>query len=144
MTAWTLVFHILGLVFWIGALLIVTNLMAQHVEEPSRDGQQVLGRVELRLLKSMANPGAVLTVITGVILILTNPAYYLHAGWLHAKLVLVAILLWLHWVTSSRTRGLVEGRVGLTRKDCMALHGAIALVFLGILIFVLPGEVFWR
>ncbi len=144
MTAWTLVFHILGLVFWIGGLLIVTNLLAQHTQEASPEARQALGRLEMKLLRGMANPGALLTVITGLMLIFLNRSYYLRAGWLHAKLALVAVLLGLHWVVFSRTKSFVVGRIELQRRDCMTLHGAIALIFLGILILVLPGQLFWK
>ncbi len=144
MMAWTLVVHILGLVFWIGALLIVTNLLAQHAQETSPEVRQAFGRLEMRLFRGMANPGALLTVITGITLILTNRSYYLRAGWLHAKLVLVAVLIGLHWVVFSRTRAFVAGRIRLQRRECITLHGAIVLIFLGILILVLPGQLFWK
>ena len=144
MTAWTLVFHILGFVFWIGGLLVETSLLAQHTQEASPDTRQALGRLELRLLRGMATPGALLAVVTGIVLIFTNPSYYLRAGWLHAKLVLVVILIGLHWVVLSRTKSFAAGRIGLERRDCMLLHGAISLIFLGILVFVLPGQLFFK
>jgi uncharacterized membrane protein len=82
----------------------------------------------------------VLSVITGIILILTNRSYYLHANWLRAKLILVLVLIGLHWVTVSRTKSYLAGRIELQRRDCMTLHGAISLIFLGILVLVLPGQ----
>ncbi len=144
MTAWTLVVHILALVFWIGGLLIATTLLAQHTQETSPEVRQALGRLETKILRAMANPGALLSVLTGVLLISTNPSYYLRAGWLHAKLVLVVVLIGLHWVVYSRTKAFVAGRIELQRRDCLTLHGAIALIFLGILILVLPGQLFWK
>ncbi len=137
---WTLVFHIVGLVFWLGGLLIETTLLAQHTQETSPEIRNVLARLELRLLGSMANPGAVLSIITGIILIFTNPSYYLHARWLQAKLVLVVVLIGLHWVALSRTKSYLAGRIQLQRRDCMTLHGAISLIFLGILVLVLPAQ----
>lgn len=141
MTAWTLVFHILGLLFWIGGLLIATQMLAQHAREISPEARQALGRMEKKLLRSMANPGALLTIITGMILIFTNPSYYLHAGWLHAKLALVAVLVGLHWVVLSRSKSFLAGESEVQRRDWLTLHGAIALIFIGILICVLPGQV---
>jgi putative membrane protein len=144
MTAWTLVFHILGLVFWIGGLLIETNVLARHTQETSAEVRQALGRLEMRLLRAMADPGAALTLVTGIILIWTNPSYFLHAAWLHAKLALVVVLIGLHAVVRSRTKAFVAGRIELQRRDCMVLHGAISLIFLGILVAVLPGQVFLK
>jgi putative membrane protein len=144
MTAWTLVFHIFGLVFWVGALLIVTSVLARHTEERSLEVREAFARTEKRLLNGMAMPGALLTVFSGVFLILLNPPYYLRAGWLHAKLVLVMILIGIHWVVFSRTKSFGAGRTSLDRRACMTMHAAITLIFLGILICVLPGQVFLK
>lgn len=137
MTAWTLVFHLLGLVFWLGTLLIVTHLLAAHTDETSPEARSAFGRLEMKLLKSLAHPGAALMVITGIILIFTNRAYYLHAKWLHAKLFLVAVLVGLDLVVYLRAKAFQTGEIQLRRGECMALHGAIALVFTGILVLVL-------
>lgn len=144
MVAWTLVFHILGLVFWVGGLLIETTALGQHTQETSVEARRALGRLEMRLLHAMANPGAVISVMTGIILIWTNPSYFLHAGWLHAKLVLVLALIALHGVVLSRTKSFIAGRIELQRRDCIFLHGAISLIFLGILVCVLPGQTLLR
>lgn len=144
MVAWTLVFHILGFVFWIGGLLIATNMLGRHAQASSPEVRAAFGDMEMTLLKGMANPGALLAVITGVVLILTNRSYYLRAGWLHGKLVLVAVLLILHGVVFSRAKQFIAGRVEVQRREWMTLHGAIALIFLGILVCVLPVQALLR
>jgi putative membrane protein len=144
MTAWTLVFHILGLVLWIGGLLIVTNLQARQAEETSSEARAALGRMAMRLLNGMVNPGALLTVVSGVILIATNSSYYLRAAWLHSKLALVVVLIGLHGVVWSRSKRLVAGQSEFRRRDWMTLHGVIALIFVGILILVLPVQALWK
>jgi len=135
--AWTLVFHILGIVFWLGSLLVVTHLLAYDAESESAEVHKTLGLLERKLFNGIAHPGAIITVISGVILIFTNAQYYLHAAWLHAKLFLVVILIVLDAITFIRARAFHAGRTKLQRKECMALHGGIALVFIGILIMVL-------
>jgi protoporphyrinogen IX oxidase len=143
-TAWTLVFHMIGLVFWIGGLLIVTITLARHAQEPSLDARLAFGKLEKKLMNVMATPGVFITVISGVILIATNPSYYLHAGWLHAKLALVVVLIGLHWVVHTRTKSFAAGRIELQRRECITLHISIALLFVGILILVLPGQVYMK
>lgn len=135
--AWTLVFHILGIVFWLGSLLVVTHLLAYDAESESAEVHEILGRLEGKLFKGIAHPGAIITIVSGAILISTNPHYYLHAVWLHIKLFLVVILIVLDVITYIRARAFQAGRITLRRKECMALHGGIALVFIGILIMVL-------
>jgi putative membrane protein len=136
MVAWVLVFHLTGLVFWLGSLLVVTHVLAVHSEEPSMEARAVLGRLEMKLLKSLAHPGAALMVITGIILIAEKP-HYLREHWLHVKLLLVALLIVLDLRVYFRTTASLAGRAELRRRECMALHGAISLVLFGILILVL-------
>jgi putative membrane protein len=135
--AWTLVFHILGIVFWLGSLLVVTHLLAYDAESDSPEVHEILNRLEGKLFRGIAHPGAIITIISGIILISTNAQYYLHATWLHVKLLFVIILIVLDVITYIRAKAFHEGRVKLQRKECMALHGGIALMFIGILIMVL-------
>jgi len=136
MLAWVLVFHLIGLVFWLGSLLVVTHVLAVHSEEPSTEARAALGRLEMKLFRGLAHPGAALMVITGAILIGKNP-HYLLEHWLHAKLLLVAVLIALDLRAYFRTTAQLAGRAVLQRRECMALHGAISLVLFGILILVL-------
>jgi putative membrane protein len=136
MIAWTLVFHLTGLVFWLGTLLVVTHILAIHSEEPSPEARATLGRLEMKLLQGLAHPGAALMVISGIILIGENP-HYLREHWLHAKLALVALLVILDLRVYFLTAASLAGRVVLRRRECMTLHGVISLVFFAILILVL-------
>jgi uncharacterized membrane protein len=136
MVAWILVFHLIGLVFWLGSLLVVTHILAIHSEEPSTEARTTLGRLEMKLLTGLAHPGAALMVITGIILIGEKP-HYLREHWLYAKLLLVAVLFVLDLRVYFRTTAFLAGRAELRRRECMALHGAISLVFFAILILVL-------
>jgi putative membrane protein len=136
MVAWTLVFHITGLVFWLGSLLAVTHILSVHTEETSPEARAALGRLESKLLKGLAHPGAALMVITGFILVAHDPNY-LREHWFHAKLLLVVVMVVLDLRIAFRATAFREGRIELTRRECMALHGAISLVFFVILILVL-------
>ncbi len=80
MVAWTLVFHIIGLVFWLGSLLVVTQILAIHTEETSPETRATLGRLESKLLKGLAHPGAAIMVITGFILVSHDPNYLRDTG----------------------------------------------------------------
>src|ERR1039458_9477414 len=92
MVAWTLVFHVIGLVFWLGGLLVETHTLAIHTEEDSPETRAALGRLESKLLRGLAHPGAAIMVITGFILVGHDPNL-LQQHWLHAKLLLVVILI---------------------------------------------------
>ena len=136
MVAWTLVFHIIGLVFWLGSLLVVTQILAIHTEEASADTRAALSRLETKLLKSLAHPGAAIMVISGVVLAVHQPGLFREL-WLQVKLVLVAVLVALDLRLTFRTRSFQQDKVELSRRECMVLHGAISFVFLVILVMVL-------
>ncbi len=135
-SAWALVFHVVGFVFWIAGLLIVTQVLATHTQERIPEARQVLARLEMKLLKGMAHPGAALTIIAGIVVVAIQPDY-LHQPWLHAKLFLVAILTGLHLIIYVRAKAFQAGRIELQRRECKALHGVISLLFLGIVILVM-------
>ena len=135
MVAWTLVFHIIGLVFWVGSLLVVTHVLAVHAEEASPEARVILGRLESKLLQGLAHPGAAIMVTTGFILVAHDPAY-LRQHWLHAKLLLVLVLMLLDLRLAFRAKAFQQGKINLTRRECMGLHGAIALTFFAIVILV--------
>jgi putative membrane protein len=136
MIAWILVFHLTGLVFWLGSLLVTTHVLAIHSEEPTMEAREALGRLEMKLLKGLAHPGAALMVVSGAIMLGENP-HNLREHWLQAKLLLVALLFILDLRVYFRTAAFLAGKAELGRRECMALHGAISLVFLAILILVL-------
>jgi len=142
MIPWLLVVHIVGIVMWVGGLMIVTLIFAQHSQESSPEAQASLARLEGKLFKSMAGPGALLTLLSGIGLIATNPHYYLHAPWLHLKLALVLILIILHGISVRRLLAFKQGSNLPTRGSGILLHVLISLVFLSILISVLVGEVY--
>ena len=136
MVAWTLVFHIIGLVFWVGSLLAATHVLAIHTEETSPEARAALGRLEMKLLKCLTHPGAAIMLITGIAL-LAQDQFALRAHWLHFKLVLVVVMIALDLRVYSRAKAFNTGAIELRRGECMALHGIIALILMGILILVL-------
>ncbi len=142
MIPWLLVVHIVGIVMWVGGLMIVTLIFAQHSQESSPEAKASLALLEGKLFTSMAGPGALLALLSGVGLIATNPHYYLHAPWLHLKLSLVLILIILHGVAVRRLVAFKQGSNIPTRGSGILLHVMISLVFLSILISVLVGEVY--
>lgn len=137
MLQWTLVFHIIGIVFWVGSLLVITHLLAQHTQEESPAAREAMARAESKVLRGLAHPGAAIALITGVLMVLTNPQYYLHAHWLHIKLSLVLVFIILDLLVAFRVRAYATGRREITRGLCMAWHGALALVFTLILVMVI-------
>ena len=144
MVAWTLVVHIFGLALWVSGLLVTTIALSRHVQEASAEGREALARLERIFLRSMADPGALLTILAGIVLVASNRSYYLHATWLHIKFVFVLMLIGLHGWIATRSKFVSTGRITLQPGQARTLSVAVILVFLSILVATLPGEVFLK
>lgn len=161
--SWTLVFHVTGIVFWIGGLLMAAQMIASAAQDEAAQpataapaaaaaasggsavattvavasSRAIHQRTAMRLLRTMAHPGALLTLATGTILLILagrqDPAIY-QAPWLNIKLILVAVLLWLDWRLWMRVKTM--DRRPARRQDASMLHGLIAAAFFIILILV--------
>lgn len=142
MVAWLLVVHVFGWTLWVGGLLVTTAAVSQYAQESSTDVRQALGRLQKLSLRGMADPGALLAIVAGIFLILSNRGYFLHARWLHIKLTFVLLLIGLHGFIGMRSKALTAGRITPEPKLWRFLFLAILLVFLSILIATLPGAVY--
>jgi len=134
--AWVLVIHVIGFVFWMAGLLVVTQVMAVHAEARSLEAAGTLRRLEMKLLRGMAHPGALITIGAGAVLIALQPAY-LRQSWLHAKLSLVVILIGMNLFLHARARQLHEEPSKARPGQFRMLHGVISALFLGIVILVM-------
>ena len=139
-----LVLHILGLVFWVSGLLVTSMALTRHTQETSAEARQALARLERIYLRGLADPGALLTILIGISLIMTNSRYYLHAPWLHLKLTFVLFLIGLHGRVAVRTKAFATGRIEMQPSEARILVVATLLVFLSILVATLVGQVYLR
>lgn len=132
---WTLVFHIIGIVMWIGGLLAVTQIMAQSAAATEPAARQAYAGMARRVLNALAHAGLVLTVGSGVILLFLIPPAMRAAVWLQAKLTLVVVLIGLDiWLGRMVNR--MPAQMPERRRSGM-LHGIFASLFFVILILVL-------
>ena len=85
--------HIIFMVTWFAGLFYLPRLFVYHAmseDEPSRERFKVMER---KLFWGITTPGAILTIVFGLWLWL---GYGFRGGWLHAKLLLVAVLVGYH------------------------------------------------
>jgi protoporphyrinogen IX oxidase len=137
-----LVGHVTGLVLWVSGLLVTSMALTRHTQEASEEARSALARLERIYLRGLADPGALLTILAGVSLIMTNPHYYLRAPWLHIKLTFVLFLIGLHGFVAVRTKAFASGRIVLQRSEARLLVLATLFLFLSILIATLVGQVY--
>ncbi|GGI75860.1 protoporphyrinogen oxidase HemJ [Legionella impletisoli] len=88
-------FHIIAMVAWFAGLFYLPRLFVYHCQTEDVVGLERFKTMERRLYYGIMWPAGIFTTVLGVSLLLYNPQYYVHAGWMHAKLMLV-ILLWVY------------------------------------------------
>jgi putative membrane protein len=137
-----LVGHITGLVLWVSGLLVTSMALTRHTQEAAAEARQALARLERIYLRGLADPGALLTILAGVGLIMTNSQYYLHAPWLHIKLTFVFLLIILHGIVAMRTKAFATGGIVLQRNEARMLVLATLFLFVSILVATLVGQVY--
>jgi putative membrane protein len=96
MRGWILVFHLAGIVFWIGGLLILTRLLRFSASEPP-SVREMLDRVETWLQYFFILPGTLVVIGTGAWLVRARGFGWVRVSlWLHIKLALTVVVIFIH------------------------------------------------
>ena len=96
---WTKALHIIAVISWMAGLLYLPRLFVYHCEvapgSPESSRFQVMER---RLLRAIMNPAMIATYLFGGMVAATPGVVDWSAGWIWAKLALVAALTFMHHV----------------------------------------------
>ena len=123
--------HIFGVVFWLGGLLMIASLLARVPEEVGLPKERFVGAAR-GLFQAATNVGAAITIGLGIVLILMEPAV-VRQGWLQAKLLLVAVLLFYHVRFYRRITFLEDNPSQSSRYEFRIIHGTVSLLLIAIL-----------
>ena len=124
--------HIFSVIFWMGGLLMITSLLARVPEEVGLPKERFLGAAR-GLFESTINLGAALSIVLGIVLIMFDPAV-LRQGWIEAKLLLVAILLFYHVRFYRRIKFLEDNPSESSRREFRVIHGMVSALLIAILV----------
>jgi protoporphyrinogen IX oxidase len=129
-----LVFHVFGVILWMGSLLVISSLMALVPDEVgvAKERTIVLSR---RLFHVSSNIGAAVAIIFGIFAILADPGVLTH-GWIHLKILLVLVLLVFHLRLYRRIIALENEPGTATRREFTIIHGVVSALLLVILFLV--------
>ena len=90
---WVKALHIVFMVTWFAGLFYLPRLFVYHADTHDEAGQARFKIMERKLYFGIMTPGALLTIAFGMWLWL---GYGVSGAWLHAKLLLVAVLIGYH------------------------------------------------
>jgi len=131
---WLKAFHIIFVVTWFAGLFYLPRLFVYHATTTDALSLERFVVMERRLFGIMTL-GAALAIIFGLSMIAAAPAY-LHFGWLHAKLTLVAALIGYHLWCRALMRSLRDGRNTHSQRWYRLFNEAPALLLIAIVILV--------
>lgn len=90
---WIKALHVIFMVTWFAGLFYLPRLFVYHAMSDDRASIERFKIMERKLYWGIMTPGGILTVVFGSWLWL---GWYFSGGWLHAKLLLVALLVGYH------------------------------------------------
>ena len=93
---WVKAFHIVSVVCWFAALFYLPRLFVYHAMAEDETSDERFKVMERKLYRGIATPSMIATIVLGFWVISYNFEGYLQSAWLHAKLLLVAILVVYH------------------------------------------------
>ena len=92
--SWILIFHIMAMMSWMAMLFYQPRLYVYHTEHKNKkDFVDVVKIQELKMYKYIGLPAMWATVISGILMIAIRPFLLEGDAWMHAKILVVIILM---------------------------------------------------
>jgi len=129
-------FHLIAAFAWMAGMFYLPRLFVYHAEAGVGTPQAETFKVmERRLLKFIMNPAMIVTVVIGLWLAFgAGEGQWSSAGWLHAKLLLVVLMLGLHGMLGRWRREFAEDRIPHNSKFFRFANEVPTLLLVGIVI----------
>lgn len=134
---WLKAFHLIAVVCWFAGLFYLPRLFVYHVGSDDRISQERFQVMERKLYRGIMWPSLIITVGLGFWMLSQNSAYYLSQGWMHAKLLLAALLVVFHLLCGHYRVQLAEGRCQRSGLFFRWFNEAPVLALIGIVILVI-------
>jgi len=96
MYVWLEAFHIISVICWFAALFYLPRLFVYHAMAEDEIGKERFKVMERKLYRGIATPAMIATIILGSAMVARSWDYFSGAGWFHAKITLVLLLIIYH------------------------------------------------
>lgn len=134
------IFHIVAFVSWMAMLFYLPRLFVYHAEHLDNAGfVEVVKTQEEKLFNFIGYPALFCTLLSGVWLIILEPSW-LSGGWLHAKILIVLLLVAYHYSLYRFLVAFRENRCLKSGKFFRAYNEVptLAIIFITILVIIKP------
>ena len=137
---WIKALHIIAIVCWFAGLFYLPRLFVYHAMAEDQTSRERFCVMERKLSRGIMNPSMIATLVFGAWLLYLNPAW-LKMGWLHAKLLLVALMLAQFIVCGRWLKGVEQGRA-LPSPRTLRLVNELPVLALLVVIWLVLGKPF--
>ena len=135
---WTKALHVVAVIAWMAGLLYLPRLFVYHCEAPAGSAQSETFKVmERRLLRGIMNPAMAATFVFGGLLLATPGVVDWGAGWIWAKLVLVAGLTGAHHAMAAWRKDFLADRNRRPQRFYRLVNEVPTVLMIGIVILVI-------
>lgn len=93
---WFKAIHIMFVVSWFAGVFYLPRLFVYHAMATDSISIARFKVMERKLYRGIMTPSAVVALTAGIVLLIGSWDMYIRAGWMHAKLALVAMLVAYH------------------------------------------------
>lgn len=107
---WIKAIHIISIVCWMAMLFYLPRLFIYHCENKDNKSYTDIVKIqEQKLYNFIGQPAMLLTLVSGILMILSNPDLFKSGIWLHIKLTFVVILIVYHFLCGRYVKTLALG-----------------------------------
>jgi putative membrane protein len=127
------IFHVFGLLLWIGGMAAAAVSAIDLAGRPEAERAAGIGAVR-GALRALATPGLLLAWLGGIAMLIDGWDVFVRAGWMHGKLTIGILLSAIHGVLIARTR---PGRSSEARPFVILLGATLILSLVNVALVVL-------
>ena len=137
---WLLAVHIMSVIAWMAGIFYLPRLFVYHAERASVGSElsETFKVMELKLFRLIMNPAMISTWLFGLLMLWANGLDWLAASsWMHAKLVLIALMTWFHHWLGRRRKDFDHDANTLSGRQYRLWNEAPTLLMIAIVILAI-------
>ncbi len=131
---WLKAIHIMAAITWFAAIFYLPRLFVYHAMAEDRISRERFQVMERKLYRGIMTPSMIVTLIFGIWMLAANWSVYGGMGWVHAKLVLVALLVGYHHMCLAYLKGFAREENRHDHRFYRIFNEVPVLLLIGIVI----------
>lgn len=132
---WIKALHIVSIVCWFAGLFYLPRLFVYHASSEDTASRERFCIMERKLYRGIMLPSMIATLVFGIWLIVLSPGW-MSQGWLHAKLLLVVLLIGYHHMCGAQLKRFARGENTRSHKFYRWFNEIPVVILIAVVILV--------